>query len=82
MANHWRSGNASTMHHSSLDALNWPVLGVSVLSWPWLGTLWSYAPTLTGLYMALSAAFMLFQMSDKLGLLERFKRQPKPEQKQ
>jgi hypothetical protein len=75
MANHHR-GN--TMHNNPLDALNWPVLGVSVLSWPWLGTLWSYAPTLTGLYMALSASFMLFQMCDKLGWLDRFKRRQKP----
>jgi len=78
MANHHR-GNI--MQHNPLDALTWPVAGISVASWPFLGTLWAYTPTLTGLYMLLSAAFMLFQMCDKLGLLERFKRQPKPEPK-
>lgn len=77
MANH-RAEPGNTMHHSSLDFLNWPVAGISVASWPFLGALWDHTPTLTGLYMGLSAAFMLFQMSDKLGWLERFKRQPKP----
>lgn len=65
--------------HSHLDALNWPVLGISIASWPFLGMLWEHVPSLTACYMALSAAFMLFQMSDKLGLLERFKRKPNTE---
>lgn len=77
MANHWRNGNANTMHHSPLDVLTWPVLGVSVLSWPWLGTLLEHLPAPTIVYMSLSGAFMIFQMCDKLGWLERFKRRPK-----
>jgi hypothetical protein len=61
-----------------LDALNWPVLGISIASWPWLGTLLEHMPAPTVVYMTISASFMLFQMCDKLGLLERFKRrQPK-----
>lgn len=66
-------------HH--LDALNWPVLGVSFAVWPWLGDLWAHVPAPTAVYMTVSAAFMLFQMSDKLGLLERFKRSHKAELK-
>jgi hypothetical protein len=77
MANHWRNGNANTMHHNSLDVLNWPILGVSVLSWPFLGELWEHMPAPTVVYMAVSGSFMLFQMCDKLGWLERFKRRPK-----
>jgi hypothetical protein len=60
--------------HPHLDLLNWPVLGVSFALWPWLGDLWAHMPTPTAVYMGVSASFMLFQMSDKLGLLERFKR--------
>jgi hypothetical protein len=63
----------STVHHH-LDTLNWPVAGVTVVSWPWLNELWAYVPAPTAVYMIVSAAFMLFQMSDKLGLLHRFKR--------
>ena len=63
-------------HHSSLDALNWPAGITAVGLWPFLNTLWEHAPTPTALYMLVSAAFMLFQMSDKLGLLDRFKRRP------
>ena len=77
MANHSREHGA--VHHTLGDILTWPVLGISVLSWPFLGTLWEHTPTPTGLYMAISAGFMLFQMFDKLGLLERMKRKP-PEQ--
>lgn len=77
MANHWRNGSGNTMHHSPLDALSWPVAGVSVLSWPFLGDLWQHMPAPTVVYMAVSGSFMLFQMCDKLGWLERFKRRPK-----
>jgi hypothetical protein len=73
MANH-RSG---TVMQQNLDALNWPVLGISVASWPFLGDLLEHLPTPTIVYMAISGSFMLFQMCDKLGWLERFKRRPK-----
>lgn len=73
MANH-HSGN--TMHQH-LDALNWPVLGVSVASWPFLGALLEHLPAPTIAYMAISGSFMLFQMADKLGWLERLKRRSK-----
>lgn len=80
MANHTHNAGAE-VHH--LDTLNWPVLGVSFALWPWLTDLWEHLPGPTAVYMIVSAAFMLFQMSDKLGLLERFKRRPAtPEPKQ
>lgn len=78
MANHWHKGHGD-VHHNPLDALNWPVIGVSAALWPFLGDLWSHMPGPTAVYMGVSAAFMLFQMSDKLGLLERFKRKSDPE---
>lgn len=73
----------TTVHHNPLDIFAWPIASASVTVWPiwpWFGTLWAYAPTPTALYMVVSAAFMLFQMSDKLGMLERFKRRAPPEQ--
>ncbi|MEL7086865.1 MAG: hypothetical protein AAGL98_00235 [Planctomycetota bacterium] len=65
------------VHHSSLDFLNWPTVFINATLWPWLNAMWQHAPTPTAVYMIVSAAFMLFQMSDKLGLLERLKRRPK-----
>lgn len=81
MANHRQQSEGTAVHHPHLDAFNWPVLGVSFALFPWLGELWAYVPAPTAFYMVVSAAFMLFQMSDKLGLLERFKRREpaKPE---
>lgn len=76
MADHWRTEGA-TVHHNSLDILTWPVLTGSLVTWPiwpWAAALWAYAPTPTAIYMAVSALFMLFQMCDKMGMLERFKR--------
>lgn len=70
--NHKLTG--ADVHHQPLEFLNWPVLGISLLSWPWLADLWRHMPGATALYMTVSAAFMIFQMSDKLGLLDRFKR--------
>lgn len=69
-------------HHPYLDLLNWPLVLGSVLVWPlwpWFNSLWEHFPTPTAFYMVVSAAFMLFQMSDKLGWLERVKRRPPPE---
>jgi hypothetical protein len=77
MASHSRNGNAETMHHNPLDALNWPVLGVSVASWPFMSWLLEHLPAPTIAYMAVSGGFMLFQICDKMGWLERFKRHPK-----
>lgn len=77
MANHWRDRNAATMHHHPLDALNWPVLGVSVASWPFMNWLLEHLPAPTIVYMTISGSFMLFQMCDKLGWLERLKRKSK-----
>lgn len=74
MASHTHGGTAM---HNHLDTFNWPVIMVSAASSPWLSTLWELLPAPTAVYMGLSAVFMLFQMSDKLGLLERFKRKPK-----
>lgn len=73
-----QSDRENMMQHH-LDAFNWPVLTISLVSWPWLGELLTHVPGPTAVYMTVSAAFMLFQMSDKLGLLERFKRRPKSE---
>lgn len=76
MANH----HAREWDMHSLDFLTWPVVvPLSVAAWPiwpWFNALWSFAPTPTALYMAVSAIFMLFQMSDKLGWLDRFKKPP------
>ena len=67
-----------TVHsYLDLDALNWPILGIAVVMWPFLNDLWAYVPGPTAFYMVVSAAFMLFQMSDKLGLLDRFKMRPR-----
>lgn len=65
------------MHHNPLDVLAWPVAGVSVLSWPFLGTLLQHLPAPTIVYMTISAGFMLFQVCDRMGWLERFKRPKK-----
>jgi hypothetical protein len=73
---HRERDEAMTVHHTPLEALNWPVLGVALVTWPWLSELWAHVPGPTALYMVVSAGFMLFQMSDKLGLLERFKKRP------
>lgn len=67
---------AGVVHHTALDVYNWPTAFISVSVWPFLNRLWEHAPTPTAVYMVVSAAFMLFQMSDKLGLLDRFKRRP------
>lgn len=61
-------------HHSALDVFNWPVAFVSVSLWPWLDHLWHNMPGPTAIYMSVSAAFMIFQMSEKMGLLDKFKR--------
>jgi len=73
-ANHMHRHHGGEMHHT-WDALSWPVALTSPLvwpTWPWAADLWAHAPTPTALYMVVSAVFMLFQMSDKLGLLRRF----------
>lgn len=75
-----RLEGGDNVHHSPLDFLAWPVAAVSPLVWPvvpWASWLWEHAPTPTALYMVISAAFMLFQMCDKMVLLERFKRHHK-----
>lgn len=72
MISHTHEGDH--VHHTPLETLNWPIAGVSLALWPFLGDLWYYVPGPTALYMVVSAAFMVFQMSDKLGILERFKR--------
>lgn len=80
MQNHHEGAGA--VHHNSLDVFTWPLAVTSPLVWPvapWASWLWEHAPTPTAVYMVVSAAFMLFQMSDKLGLLERFKRKPQRE---
>jgi len=71
------------MHFPNLDFLNWPVVAVSLVSLPWLSDAWTHMPTPTTVYAAISATFMIFQMLNALGLLERFKRRkldpPDPE---
>lgn len=68
----------STVHHNSfnLDALNWLVAPAPLVwpIWPWFDAIWRHAPTPTALYMGISGAFMLFQMCDKMGWLDRAKR--------
>lgn len=75
MANHREHGEHDV--HNPLDAMAWPVALTAPLVWPvspWAVWLWEHAPTPTALYMVVSAGFMLFQMSDKLGWLDRFKK--------
>ena len=74
-------GAAVHHHHINLDFLNWPILGVAAATWAtgWLNALWEHLPAPTALYMVISAAFMLFQMADKLGWLHRFKKRPPQE---
>lgn len=79
MAYHQHSQGHGAVHHNPLEVLTWPVLTGSVAVWPiwpWFQTLWAYAPTPTAIYMFVSAAFMLFQIFDKMGWLHRFKRRP------
>lgn len=71
MAGHTHNGSAMQQH---LDALNWPVLGISAALWPFLSELWEHVPGPTAVYMVVSAAFMIFQMCDKMGLLDGRKR--------
>ena len=76
MTSHYKNGAGAVHHHTVGDIITWPLAAASIgiwPIWPWFAVLWAYAPTPTTLYMVVSAAFMLFQMSDKLGLLERFK---------
>jgi len=80
MRNHDHQAGADTVHHHfNLDDLTWPIVTGSVATWPvwpWFDILWHHAPTPTAVYMVVSAAFMLFQIADKMGWLERFKRKP------
>lgn len=67
------------MHDNNwLDLLNWPIAVCSLSIVPWLDDLLRHLPGPTTFYAAVSVLFMLFQMADKLGLLEHFKRRPKP----
>lgn len=68
------------MQGGGLDMLNWPVALCSISILPWLHDLWAHFPTATAFYTAVSASFMLFQMFDKLGWLDRLKRR-KPRSK-
>lgn len=63
------------MHsYGYLDPLNWPVAVCSVTVSVWFRDLWALIPGPTTVYAVVSVGFMLFQMADKLGLLERFVR--------
>jgi len=73
-----RARTAGMQDGFNFDMLNWPVAVCSLSILPWLKDLWDHAPGLTGVYTSVTTLFMLFQMADKLGLLERFKRKPKP----
>lgn len=74
--NHNHGGAVVHNYHSFLDPLNWPVALAGVSLPLWAQSLWEHAPAPTAVYMGVSAVFMLFQMSDKLGWLDRFKRRP------
>jgi hypothetical protein len=70
-----------TMHHglldtviARLDPLNWPVAFGSGFVAFYFNELWQHLPAPTAVYTVITSIFMLFQMADKLGLLERFKR--------
>jgi hypothetical protein len=81
MATTWNKGPGKVHHHFA-DDIGWILVPASISVWPiwpWFNALWEHAPTPTALYMIVSAAFMLFQMFDKMGLLERFKRHGKSE---
>lgn len=65
------------MQEHGLDLLNWPVVVCSLSVLPFLDELWRHLPSLTAVYTTVTVLFMLFQMADKLGLLDRFKRRPR-----
>lgn len=64
----------TSIMQGQLDPLNWPVALGSFSMLPWLNWLWANWPSPTTIYMVVTVLFMVFQMADKLGLLERFKR--------
>ena len=66
------------MQGGGLDFLNWPVGLVSLSILPWMHDLWTHFPSATAIYAAISAGFMVFQMCDKLGWLDRLKRKKTP----
>lgn len=75
MANQWHEGHKLGGEHYDIwtgavfvtAPAVWPV-------WPWFQALWEHFPTPTAAYMAISTVFMLFQMCDKMGLLDRLKK--------
>ena len=69
------AGHGLKMH---FDVLNWPVALCSVSVAAFFDKFWQYFPNATTVYAVISALFMVFQMLDKLGHLERFKNKPKP----
>lgn len=74
----YHNHDGANVHHNPLDFLTWPILITAPAVWPvtpfgvWL---WEHVPGPTGVYMMISAAFMLFTMSDKMGWLHRYKKQ-------
>lgn len=74
-----RAQGATKMQGGGLDFLSWPVAVVSLSILPWLHELWMHFPTATAIYTSISAGFMVFQMCDKLGWLDRFKRKEPPQ---
>jgi len=63
-------------HGTDLNLLNWPVAGISLGVSVWFHDLWQAMPGPTAVYAFVSALFMLFQMADKLGLVDRFRKRP------
>lgn len=50
--------------------LNWPVIGGNVTVIAFFQKLWDMMPTPTAIYTIVTIVFMLFQMADKLGMLD------------
>ena len=67
----------ATVHHNVFDVLNWPVIGLNVAVIAWFQDLMNHFPGPTAIYTVVTTIFMLFQMADKLGWLDRFKRPTK-----
>lgn len=68
--------------YSYLDPLNWPVAVCSVTVSVWFRDFWQWLPGPTTVYALVSVAFMLFQMADKLGFLERFAKRKVPDRQE
>jgi delta-aminolevulinic acid dehydratase/porphobilinogen synthase len=65
-------------HHIFSDGATWSIAFATTSVLPWLDTLWEHVPSITVAYMAVSGAFMLFQVADRMGWLDSLKQRRLP----